>query len=106
MRLAEVQNRLSEVSERYQVPQRVSAASQKVVEGATAASEAALRGAQGAYRLAREYPRASIGTAIVAAAAISYLLWYMFGDPDRPVERRRKGVRVRARSERRRRATR
>ena len=103
MRLAEVQNRLSEVSERYQVPERVSAASQKVAEGVSAASEAARRGAQVAYRFARENPRTSVGAAMVAAALVGGLLWYLFADPERPVERRRKGVRVRARTERRRR---
>ena len=106
-RLSDVSNRLSEVSERYQVPERVSAASQKVAEGVSAgvsaASEAARRGAKVAYHFARENPRTSIGAAVVAAAMVGGLLWYLFADPERPVERRRKGVRVRARTERRRR---
>jgi hypothetical protein len=110
MRLAEVQSRLaeaparlSELSERYQVPERISAASQKAYEGMSAASEAARRGAHAAYQIAREYPRASVASALVAAALIGGALWYLFGDPKRPVERRRRGARVRSVSERRRR---
>jgi hypothetical protein len=110
MRLAEVQSRLteaparlSELSERYQVPERVSAASQKMYEGMSAAGESARRGAHAAYQRAREYPRASVAGALVAAALIGGALWYLFGDPKRPVERRRRGARVRAVSERRRR---
>ena len=103
MTLAEVSNRLSEVAERYQVPERVSAASQKIHEGMGYAGDAARRGAQVAYGIAREYPRASVASALVAAALIGGALWYLFGDPKRPVERRRRGARVRAVSERRRR---
>jgi hypothetical protein len=102
MRLAEVSSRLNEVSERYQVPERLSAASKKAYEGMGVASEAARRGAHAAYQMAREYPRASIGGAILAAALIGGLLWYMFGDRQRPVQRRRHATRVRAGSERRR----
>lgn len=114
MTLSEVSNRLSEVAERYQVPERVSVASQKLYEGmstageavrkgAVVAGEAAHRGAHAAYQMAREYPRASVASALVAAALIGGALWYLFGDPKRPVERRRRGARVRAVSERRRR---
>jgi hypothetical protein len=125
MTLAEVSNRLSEVAERYQVPERVSVASQKLYEGmstageaarkgavvageaarkgAVVAGEAARRGAHAAYQIAHEYPRASVASALVAAALIGGALWYLFGDPKRPVERRRRGARVRAVSERRRR---
>jgi hypothetical protein len=103
MTLAEVSNRLSEVAERYQVPERVSVASQKLYEGMSTAGEAARRGAHAAYHMAREYPRASVASALVAAALIGGALWYLFGDPKRPVERRRRGARVRAVSERRRR---
>lgn len=104
MRLAEVPSRLSEVSERYKVPERVSAASQKVYEGVSVAGDAARRSANAAYRMALEHPRTSIAGAIAAAAIIGGLLWYMFGDPRRPVERRRKPQRVRAKTERRTRA--
>jgi hypothetical protein len=103
MTLAEVSNRLSEVAERYQVPERVSAASQKLYEGMSTAGDAARRGAHATYQIAREYPRASVASALVAAALIGGALWYLFGDPKRPVERRRRGARVRAVSERRRR---
>jgi hypothetical protein len=105
-RLAEVPSRLSEVAERYQVPERVSTASQKMSEGMSAAGEAARRGAQAAYHIAREYPKTSVAGALVAAALIGGALWYLFGDPRRPVERRRKGTRVRAVSERRKRRAR
>jgi hypothetical protein len=106
MRLAEATNRLGEVAERFQVPERVSAASQKVAEGMSAAGEAARRSAYAAYQIAREHPRASVAGFAVAAAVIGGVLWYMFGDPRHPVERRRKGARVRAVSERRKRHSR
>lgn len=101
MRLAAVSSRINEVAERYQVPERVNAASQKMYEGMSAAGDAAKRGAYAAYQLARENPRTTIASAIVAATLIGGLLYYMFGDPQKPVERRRKGKRVRARTERR-----
>jgi hypothetical protein len=109
MRLAEVSSRLSDVSERYKVPERVHAgmnmASEAAHTGMSMASEAARKGADVAYRVVREYPRTSATAgAIVAAALIGGLLWYMFGDPRRPVERRRKPQRVRAKTERRTRA--
>jgi hypothetical protein len=103
MRLAEVSNRLSEVAERFQVPERISAASQKIHEGMSHAGHAARQGAHVAYRMAREHPATSIASAVVAAALIGGVLWYLFGDPRHPVERRRRGARVRAVSERRRR---
>ena len=96
MRLAEVtrevSNKLSEASERYQVPQRL-----------RAAGEATRQGAQTAYRMALDHPRASVAGAILAAALIGGLLWYMFGDSRRPVQRRRTHTRMRAGTERRRR---
>lgn len=61
-------------------------------------------GAQVAYRAALEHPRTSIAGMVLAAAVIGGLLWYMFGDARKPVERRRKGPRVRAVSERRKRS--
>lgn len=97
MRLAEmtreVSNQLSEASERYQVPQRL-----------RAAGEAAREGAQAAYRMALEHPRTSAAGIILAAALVGGLLWYMFGDSRRPVQRRRTHTRMRAGTERRRRS--
>jgi hypothetical protein len=96
MRLAEVtrevSNQLSEASERYQVPQRL-----------RAAGEAARQGAQAAYRMALDHPRTSVAGIILAAALVGGLLWYMFGDSQRPVQRRRTQTRMRAGTERRRR---
>jgi hypothetical protein len=96
MRLAEVtrevSNQLSEASERYQVPQRL-----------RAAGEAARQGAQAAYRMALDHPRTSVAGIILAAALVGGLLWYMFGDSQRPVQRRRNHTRMRAGTERRRR---
>ena len=67
------------------------------------AGEAARRHAMAAYRTALEHPRTSIGGMIIAAALVGGLLWYMFGDERRPVQRRRRTAsRVRAGSERRR----
>jgi hypothetical protein len=57
MRLADVSSRVQEVSERYQVPEKVSVARQKLYEGMNVASDAAVRGAHAAYRVARENPR-------------------------------------------------
>jgi hypothetical protein len=106
MTLAEVSNRLSEVAEHYKVPERVAATSQKLHEGMSAAGHAARRGAYAAYQIAREHPRASVASLAVAAAVIGGVLWYVFGDARHPVERRRKGERVRAVSERRKRHSR
>lgn len=103
MRLADVPTRLSEVSERYHVPERLSAASHKVREGMHAAGDAAYRGAYSAYQFAREHPRSTIGGAIAAAAIIGGVLWYLFGDArHEPVQRRKSHSRVRAGGERRR----
>ena len=102
-RLAQVQARLSEMAERHQLPERISATSQKLSESMSAAGDAARRGGQAAYHIAREYPRTSLAGALVAAALIGGALWYLFGDSKNPVERRRRGARVRAGSERRRR---
>ena len=102
MKLADVSTRLSEVSERYHVPEHLSAASQKVREGMHAAGDAAYRGAYSAYNLARAYPKTSIGGAIAAAAIIGGVLYYLFGRGGQPVQRRRSQARVRAGGERRR----
>ena len=103
MRLADVSTRLSEVSERYHVPERFSAASQKVREGVHAAGDAAYRQAHAAYELARAYPKTSIGGAIAAAMIIGGVLYWLFGrEGSQPVQRRRSHSRVRAGGERRR----
>jgi hypothetical protein len=103
MRLADVTNRLNEVSERYEIPERVGVATQKVREGMHAAGDAAYRGAYSAYQFAREHPRSTIGGAIAAAAIIGGVLWYLFGDTrHEPVQRRKAPARVRAGGERRR----
>lgn len=106
MRLAEVtkevSNQLSEVSERYQVPQRLRRASDAAYEAAHTASDAARRGARQAYRIALDHPRASAATgAILAAALVGGLLWYIFGSEKKAPQRPR--ARVRARTERRKR---
>jgi hypothetical protein len=98
MRLAEVPSRLSDAS---------SIASEKISEGVEAArrgADVAYRGAQSAYRLALEHPKTSIGAIVVSAVLVGGLLWYMFGTHRKPLERRSKGPRVRAVSERRRRS--
>jgi hypothetical protein len=59
--------------------------------------------AHAAYRMAREHPGTSVASLVIATALIGGVLWYLFGDPKNPVERRRRGGRVRAVSERRRR---
>ena len=102
MRLADVQTRLNEVSERYEVPERFNAVSQKVREGVHTASDVAYRGAHAAYQMAREHPKSAIGAAIAAAAIIGGVLYYLFGrEGSQPVQRRR-AARVRAGGERRR----
>lgn len=94
--------RLADVSERYEIPERLNAASQKVREGVSAAGDAAYRGAHAAYQVAREYPRTSIGAAVAAAAIIGGVLWYLFGDKrHQPVQRRRSQSRLRAAAEQR-----
>jgi hypothetical protein len=69
----------------------------------TVASEAARKGALAAYRTALEHPRTSIGGIIVTAAIVGGVLWYVFGDWRRPVQRRRHATRARAGVERRKR---
>ena len=104
MRLAEVSSRLNDVAQRYQVPERVSAASQKLQEGLSCASDAASRSATAAYKLARSYPRTSIGSAIAAAALIGGVLWYLFHDRRSSAPKRTAARRVRAGPERRKRS--
>lgn len=101
MRLAQVTNRVADLSERYEVPEKLGRVSEKVVDGMSVASEAARKGAMTAYRAALEHPRASIGGAIVVVALVGGLLWFMFGDKRHPVQRRRPRTRVRAGAERR-----
>ena len=102
MRLADVSSRLNDVSERYQVPERLSVASEKVRESVSAAGDAAYRGAYSAYEFARAHPKSSIGAAFAAAAIIGGVLYYLFATEGRPVQRRRSPSRARAGSERRR----
>src|ERR687897_2159476 len=103
-RVSDLSGRVSDLSGRYRVPERVSAASQAAYKGVSAAGEAACRGAEATYRLARQYPRTSIGAIIVAAALVGGALWYMFGNARNPVQRRRTVTRVRVGGERRRRS--
>jgi len=104
MRLQQVSNRVAELSEQYQVPDKLNRAYESAYEKMSTASDAARRGAMAAYRTALEHPKTSIGGMIIAAALVGGLLWYMFGDERRPVQRRRRssGSRVRAGTERRR----
>lgn len=111
MRLARISNRAAELSERYELPEHLSNASRKlsevsgkVYDRVSVAGEAARKGALVAYRAALAHPKTSIGGVIVAAALVGGLLWYMFGDWRRPVQRRPSHTRVRTRSERRRRS--
>jgi hypothetical protein len=104
MRLAEVtkevSNQLSDVSERYQVPQRLRRASDAACEAAYTASDAARRGARQAYRIALDNPRASTAAGVILAAAlVGGVLWYIFGSEKKEPQRTR--TRVRARTERR-----
>jgi len=104
MRLAEVtkevSNQLSDVSERYQVPQRLRRASDAACEAAYTASDAARRGARQAYRVALDNPRASTAAGVILAAAlVGGVLWYIFGNEKKEPQRTR--ARVRARTERR-----
>jgi hypothetical protein len=102
MRLAEVtkevSKHLSEVSERYDVPQRLRTVQDSALRGA----EAARRHAHTAYQVALENPRTAIGGAILAAAVIGGVLWYLFRERRAPASRGRAGGRVRAGTERRR----
>jgi hypothetical protein len=90
----DVSNHLNEMSERYQVPERL-----------RSAGEQARRGANAAYRTALDHPRESmIAGAILAAAVIGGVLWYVFRDRRRPQARTRPTARVRAGAERRKRS--
>ncbi|MGH8519375.1 MAG: hypothetical protein ACREUE_18135 [Panacagrimonas sp.] len=92
MKLAEVPRRLNEVSEQYQVPQRL-----------RAAGETARRGASSAYHMALDHPKASATAGIILAAAlVGGVLWYLFHDRRTTAERR--PARVRTSHERRKRA--
>jgi hypothetical protein len=82
------------------VVDKVGPAYNKVAEKVVA-GPAVRHGAEAAYRMALKHPKTSIGGAILAAAVIGGLLWYMFGNSRQPVQRRRTGPRVRAVSERR-----
>ena len=84
MRIAEVTRdmaeQLNDVSERYQVPQRLRHASETARRGAEHAYRHANRAAQNAYQLALENPRASAAVGVVVAAAIvGGVLWYICG---------------------------
>ena len=110
MRMADISSRAADLAERYEVPEhlnqasrKLSEVSEKVYDRMSTAGEAARRGALAAYRTALEHPKTSIGGIIIAAALVGGLLWYMFGDERRPVQRRRAGAsRLRAGTERRR----
>ena len=113
MRLAQLTNRAAEraaeLSQKYEFPEHLDHASRKlsevsgkVYDSMSVAGEAARRHALAAYRTALDHPRTSIGGMIIAAALVGGLLWYMFGDERRPVQRRRTHSRVRAGTERRR----
>jgi hypothetical protein len=109
MRLAEISKRAAELSEQYEVPKHLDNASRKLSEVSSKvydqlgiAGEAARKGAAAAYRTALDHPRTSIGGVIIAAALVGGLLWYMFGNQRRPVQRRRTHAKVRAGAERRR----
>jgi len=95
MRLAEVtkevSNQLSDVSERYQVPQRLRRASDAACEAAYTASDAARRGARQAYRVALDNPRASTAAGVILAAAlVGGVLWYIFGNESTEPRRTRR----------------
>ena len=88
MRLAQatrdVADQLTEASERYQVPQRL-----------RIAGETARRGAQSAYSMALEHPRASAAAGMILAAAIvGGVLWYIFGGEREEQQRRTRRVRA------------
>jgi hypothetical protein len=112
MRLAQVTNRVEDLSERvadlskkYEVPEKLGRVSERVYDGVSVASQAARKGAMAAYRTALEHPRASIGGIIIAAALVGGALWYVFGNWRKPpIQRRRAPARVRANTERRRRS--
>lgn len=110
MRLALIPQRVSQLAEEYEVPERLNDASrklgevsEKVYDRMTVAGEAARKGTMAAYRTALEHPKTAIGGVILAAALVGGLLWYVFGDSRRPVQRRRHTTRMRAGAERRKR---
>jgi hypothetical protein len=99
MRLAEVTrdvaDQLNDVSERYQVPQRLQMARETARRGAHVAYDNAYRGAQHAYRVALEHPRASAAAGVILAAAIvGGVLWYIFGSEREQQPRRSRRVRA------------
>jgi hypothetical protein len=94
LKLAEVPSRLNEVSEQYQIPQRL-----------RAAGEAACETAESAYHLALKHPRTSASAGIILAAGlIGGILWYLFHDRRSSSPQRSQGTRARAGTERRKRA--
>jgi hypothetical protein len=95
--------RVNEVAERYQVPERLDFAKEKLGDVSSRVADRMTAASHAAYRLARENPRTSIASGVVAAMLVGGLLWWMFGDRKHPVQRRRSGQRVRAGTERRRR---
>lgn len=110
MRLAQISDRVVDLSEKYQVPEHLNQASrklgevsEKVYDRVSVAGEAAKRGAAMAYRAALDNPKTSIGGLILAAAVVGGALWYVFGNWRRtPIQRRRPATRTRAGGERRR----
>ncbi len=99
MRLAavtkDVSEQLAEVAERYQVPERLRAASDVARRGAQTAYDGAYRGAQRAYELARANPRTSTAAGVILAAAlVGGVLWYIFGRETEQEERKTRRVRA------------
>ena len=99
MRLAEVTrdvaDQLNDVSERYQVPQRLRVAGDMARRGAQTAYDNAYRGARSAYRVALDNPRASAAAGVILAAAIvGGMLWYIFGRETEQEPRRTRRVRA------------
>jgi hypothetical protein len=94
MKLAEVPRRLNEVSEQYQIPQRL-----------RAVGETACESAQSAYHMALKHPRTSATAGIaLAAALIGGVLWYLFHDRRTSSPQRSQATRARTGAERRKRA--
>lgn len=84
MKLAEVPRRLNEVSEQYQIPERL-----------RAAGETARQGAHSAYRMALEHPKSSATAGIILAAAlVTSVLWYLFHDRRSSAPQRSSGTRA------------
>ena len=81
MRLAQVTKRVADLSEQYEVPEKLGRVSEKVYDGMSVAGQAARKGALAAYRTALDNPKASaIGGIILAAALVGGVLWYVFGN--------------------------